>query len=89
MGGKAVMTYALSDEAQKEGRLQKLVVADIAPSDGSIGPEFKDYVAAMKRIDERGLKSRKEAQEAMMETESVCTHGVASGLNSLSNARIQ
>lgn len=82
------MTYALSDEAQKDGRLEKLVVVDIAPSNGSIGSEFKAYVAAMKRIDERKLKSRKEAQEAMKETESVCALTFTSGPTQ-SDARIQ
>jgi pimeloyl-ACP methyl ester carboxylesterase len=71
MGGKAVMSYALSEEGQKEGRLGKLIVADIAPNAGKISDEFREYVAAMKRVDEIGYKTRREAQEAMKETESV------------------
>jgi pimeloyl-ACP methyl ester carboxylesterase len=72
MGGKAVMTYALSEEMQKEDRLGKLVVVDIAPSSGTISAEFREYVAAMKRVDGLGLKTRKEAQAALKEIEPVC-----------------
>jgi pimeloyl-ACP methyl ester carboxylesterase len=71
MGGKVAMSYALSEEVEKDGRLEKLVVADIAPSQGRIGQEFTDYVKAMKEIGERGLKTRKEAQHALSQVEPV------------------
>jgi pimeloyl-ACP methyl ester carboxylesterase len=67
MGGKVAMALALAEP----DALQKLVVADIAPSVGSISPEFTEYVRAMGRVQARKLRTRKEAQQAMRETESV------------------
>jgi pimeloyl-ACP methyl ester carboxylesterase len=75
MGGKAAMAYALS-EGTKQGdiRLEKLVVIDTAPSAGTaVGKEFVKYVLAMKRVNDIGVSSRKEAQAALSEVESV--HG--------------
>jgi pimeloyl-ACP methyl ester carboxylesterase len=71
MGGRTAMTYALSEEAQRDGRLEKLVVVDTAPGEGEIGQEFLEYMKAMKYTSEKGLASREEAYEALSEVEKV------------------
>lgn len=41
-------------------------MVDIAPAVGSISPEFREYLAAMKEIEGAAVKSRKEA-DAILE----------------------
>jgi pimeloyl-ACP methyl ester carboxylesterase len=71
MGGKAAMAAALA----APHALEKLVVADNAPAAGAMSPEFAAYVDAMARVQEMGLRSRKEAQAVLRETESVSRCG--------------
>lgn len=70
MGGKVAMAFALSPYLP-ESLLSNLIVADIAPSKGGLSDEFTSYVKAMKAIEQKGVKSRKEAQDILMEYESV------------------
>ncbi|PPQ83488.1 hypothetical protein CVT25_006978 [Psilocybe cyanescens] len=53
MGGKAAMAYALSLKKWdvSPGTLSKLIIADIAPSIGSLSPEFIRYIGAMQKIE--------------------------------------
>lgn len=68
MGGKVVMSLALNADIPKD-LLAQLIVADIAPSRGALSPEFQSYVKAMKRIEEEGVASRKDAQHILAEYE--------------------
>ncbi|KAF4613843.1 hypothetical protein D9613_008090 [Agrocybe pediades] len=54
MGGKTAMAYALSTKERNvpPGTLSKLIVVDIAPSIGSLSPEFKKYTEAMQKIED-------------------------------------
>jgi len=61
------MTLALSSPES----LERLIVADIAPSKGKLSSEFQDYVVAMKKIEAAGVGSRKEAQAILHEYEKV------------------
>lgn len=74
MGGKVAMAVALDEAGSGEGKVDKLVVADIAPNRGKISDDFSSYVRAMKDVDGRGVRSRKEAHEAMREVEQVCSY---------------
>ena len=60
MGGKCAMQYALSFP----DRVDKLVVVDIAPGEYT-DPSWTRYLNAMLAVDASGLKSRKEADEAL------------------------
>jgi hypothetical protein len=71
MGGKAAMAVVLSEQDEGEAAVEKLVVADIAPSVGKISEEFEAHVRQMKEVDARGVKSRKEAHAVMSEVEKV------------------
>jgi hypothetical protein len=71
MGGKAAMAVVLSEQDEGKSAVEKLVVADIAPSIGKLSDEFEAYVRQMKELDARGVKSRKEAHAVMSEVEKV------------------
>ncbi|KAF8150952.1 mitochondrial protein [Crassisporium funariophilum] len=53
MGGKVAMAFALSlrDSKARADMLSHLIVADIAPSIGSLSPEFIRYISAMQEIE--------------------------------------
>lgn len=59
MGGKVAMTLALTDP----GRVEKLVVADIAPVD--YPPAFRPYAEAMLALDLRPGLTRRDADAAL------------------------
>lgn len=46
-------------------------MVDIAPGVGSISPEFREYLTAMKEIDDANVKSRKEADVILQKYEKV------------------
>ncbi|KAH9945411.1 alpha/beta-hydrolase [Epithele typhae] len=60
MGGKVAMAVAL-DPSLPSDLLSNLVVVDIAPSVGSLSPEFQGYIQAMQEIEDHDVMSRKEA----------------------------
>ncbi|KAI0044287.1 alpha/beta-hydrolase [Auriscalpium vulgare] len=64
MGGKVAMAVALSPSLPQD-LLAHLIVADIAPSRGSLSSEFQGYVEAMNKIEASRVSSRKEAQEIL------------------------
>lgn len=64
------MTVAL-DSSLPESALSNLVVVDIAPARGTLSQEFRDYIAAMKRIEAAKISTRKEALEILNEYEKV------------------
>ncbi|KAI0787738.1 alpha/beta-hydrolase [Fomes fomentarius] len=64
MGGKVAMTVALDPELPAN-RLSHLIVADIAPSRGTLSSEFQGYVEAMQKIEEAGVKTRQEADRVL------------------------
>jgi pimeloyl-ACP methyl ester carboxylesterase len=68
MGGKVAMAAVLPAPRAVE----KLVVADIAPAPTTISPAYSVYVQAMEKIQNMGLRSRKDAHAVLRETESVC-----------------
>ncbi|KAF9460331.1 alpha/beta-hydrolase [Collybia nuda] len=67
MGGKAAMAVALhpSLETSNSGILSNLIVADVAPTRAQLSGEFKQYVKAMKEIEQRKLKTKKEVLEVL------------------------
>ncbi|KAG8972549.1 hypothetical protein FRC05_009782 [Tulasnella sp. 425] len=64
LGGKAVMAAALSPDLPPEV-LSKLIVVDISPARGPMGDESKTYLKAMKEIEHKQVKTRKEADEIL------------------------
>lgn len=64
------MSFALHPDLP-HGILSNLIVADITPSKGGIGPEFQGYVKGMQKIEASKLSSRKEAQDILSEYEQV------------------
>lgn len=58
------MTVALNKDLPK-GLLSHLIVADIAPSRGTLSPEFPGYVEAMKKIEDSNVTTRRRAQEIL------------------------
>lgn len=64
------MSVALS-QGLPQNLLSKLIVVDIAPARGALSSEFRDYTYAMSRIEHGQIKSRKEADEILAETEPV------------------
>ncbi|KIO28720.1 hypothetical protein M407DRAFT_22146 [Tulasnella calospora MUT 4182] len=62
LGGKAVMAAALSPELPPEV-LSKLILVDISPARGPMGDEARTYLKAMKEIEHKRVKSRKEADD--------------------------
>ncbi|KAF8903687.1 mitochondrial protein [Gymnopilus junonius] len=75
MGGKVAMAYALSlkyRDAPPE-TLSQLVVADIAPSIGSLSPDFIKYISAMQKIESLPtgtIKTRTDADHYLKHYES-------------------
>ncbi|GAA5881910.1 hypothetical protein JCM3774_001292 [Rhodotorula dairenensis] len=65
MGGKVAMALALGGCEP----VSKLVVVDISPAVGKVSPEFQAYVDAMNRIQDAKVRSRKEADDILRETE--------------------
>ncbi|KAF8896675.1 alpha/beta-hydrolase [Infundibulicybe gibba] len=66
MGGKVAMAVALSPSlASSPGLLSNLIVEDVTPKRASLSPEFKGYVEAMKKIEAKGVQTRKEANEIL------------------------
>jgi len=45
--------------------LSRLIIADVSPAKGPISEEFQSYVKAMKEIESKKTKSRKEADEIL------------------------
>ncbi|EIN03941.1 alpha/beta-hydrolase [Punctularia strigosozonata HHB-11173 SS5] len=68
MGGKAAMAVALSD-ALPPGLLEHLIIVDIAPSKGSLSPEFQRYIEVMHQIEQAHISTRKEADQMMKSVE--------------------
>ena len=65
------MTVALSP-ALPAGTIDHLIVADIAPSSASIiSSEFQGYIEAMRKIENSGVCSRREAQDILAPYEPV------------------
>jgi esterase len=75
MGGKAAMAAVLAAPRAVE----KLVVADIAPAPITISPTYSVYVHAMEKMQDMGLRSRKDAHAVLRETESVRLRGTSAG----------
>jgi len=70
MGGKVAMAYALSLKAIP---LSHLIVVDIAPSIGSLSPEFIQYIDIMKKIEALPpgvIKTRTDADHRLQPYES-------------------
>jgi hypothetical protein len=61
------MTLALSHTPL----LSCLVVVDIAPSKGHPVEDVESYVAAMRRVERAGVKTKKEADEILRGVEAV------------------
>ena len=65
------MTVALSP-VLPAGTIEHLIVADIAPSNASIiSSEFQGYIEAMRKIEDSGVSSRREAQDILAPYEPV------------------
>jgi hypothetical protein len=64
------MTFALSPSLPPS-LLSHLIVADMSPAKGPVGGEFKEYILAMRRIEERKVMTRKEANAILEEIEPV------------------
>jgi hypothetical protein len=75
MGGKTAVAAAL----RTPHALEKLVVTNFAPAAGAMLPELAAYVDVMARVQEMGLRSRKNAQVVLRETESVGQAGARAG----------
>lgn len=63
------MTLALSPNSPFV--LDKLIVEDIAPTQGEISREFVGYIDAMEDIESRGVKTRGEAGKILEGYEAV------------------
>ena len=64
------MAFALNPHLP-EDMLDHLVVVDIAPSKGGLLPEFQMYIDTMMGIEKSGVKSRKEADDILLQYEKV------------------
>ncbi|KAF8751776.1 Alpha beta-hydrolase [Rhizoctonia solani] len=67
--GSPVVAFALN-LAFPPDILSRLVVVDISPAVGSISPEFRRYIDAMKEIDHANVKTKKECEEILKKYES-------------------
>jgi hypothetical protein len=68
------MTVALSlspPSSEEQMSIKELIVADIAPSTGSISDEFQSYLDAMQKVQDAKVKTRKEAMGMLSEIEPV------------------
>ncbi|KAJ7682091.1 Alpha/Beta hydrolase protein [Mycena polygramma] len=66
MGGKVAMTVAL-DPSLPASTLSKLIVVDIAPSQGKFPEPFPRYVETMKKIEAANITSKAEARKMWRE----------------------
>lgn len=75
-GGKAAMSVALhpSLEGHNSHLLSNLIVADVAPTRAQLSGEFKEYIKAMKEVEEQKLKTKKEVLELLQTYEKVCPY---------------
>jgi hypothetical protein len=64
------MAFALDPSLPKD-LLAHLVVVDISPAVGPVGPEFRQYIEAMHEIDAAKVKTKKEGEEILKKYESV------------------
>lgn len=69
-GGKVAMSVAL-DPSLPDGLLSHLIVGDISPIRGRISKEFQRYVDGMLKVQEEGIRTRKDAFERLSEFEKV------------------
>ncbi|TFK27843.1 alpha/beta-hydrolase [Coprinopsis marcescibilis] len=70
MGGKVAMSVALAaGHEQPPHTLNHLVVVDVSPIKGRISQQFIDYVNTLKKIEDLGLKTRKEASDYLAQVE--------------------
>ena len=67
------MAVALDPELPPE-LLTHLIVADIAPAQGALSPEFQGYIEAMTRIEASEVKTRQEADRVLQPYEQVLSH---------------
>jgi hypothetical protein len=51
--------------------LGRLIVVDITPARAELSSEFKGYIEGMKKIEASGTKTRKQAEEILIEYEKV------------------
>ncbi|KAF8896677.1 Alpha/Beta hydrolase protein [Infundibulicybe gibba] len=66
MGGKVAMTVALSASvASSPGLLSNLIIEDITPKRAPLAPDFRRYIEAMEKIEAKGVKTLKEANEVL------------------------
>jgi len=70
------MAYALSTNERNvpSGTLSKLIIVDIAPSIGSLSPEFMKYTEAMQKIEDLPagvIKTRTDADHRLKAYEEV------------------
>ncbi|SMR60006.1 unnamed protein product [Zymoseptoria tritici ST99CH_1A5] len=65
MGAKAVMTVAL----RKNVKVGNLISVDNAPVDAALKSDFAKYTVGMRRIEETGVKSLKDADKILMDYE--------------------
>ncbi|KIM84892.1 hypothetical protein PILCRDRAFT_374278 [Piloderma croceum F 1598] len=68
MGGKVAMSVALDPELPPSF-LGRLIVVDITPARAELSSEFKGYIEGMKKIEASKVKTRKQAEEILMEFE--------------------
>lgn len=68
LGGKVVMALALNPGLPKD-MLSHLVVVDISPAVGPISPEFRNYIGAMKEINEAKVQTKKQGEEILKKYE--------------------
>ncbi|WVQ79075.1 hypothetical protein IAT38_001169 [Cryptococcus sp. DSM 104549] len=69
MGGKAVMAFALDEEAR--GPLRSLISVDMSPARGKISPEFASYTEAMMEIEQAQVKTKHDADKILEKTEPI------------------
>lgn len=67
MGGKAVMTFALTPELNSP--LRSLISVDMAPYKGKLSKDFTQYLDSMLDIKHAGVHSRSEADKILQEIE--------------------
>jgi pimeloyl-ACP methyl ester carboxylesterase len=65
MGAKAVMAVALRQNV----KIGNLISVDNAPVDAALKSDFAKYTVGMRRIEETGVKSLKEADKILMDYE--------------------
>ena len=61
MGAKTVMTVALRDPSA----CANIIAVDNAPVDAALASDFPRYVEGMRKVEDRKVKSQKEADEIL------------------------